>query len=105
MPAHQGGYPETPVADPHNVHSADLDPDCGAPWPVCPEDHGQGLTTRAGTATCPRCGRSWPADDVTPCPWLATTLIGDTTGVTALVCASHAAHPSAGDLTSGESPT
>jgi hypothetical protein len=30
---------------------------CGLPWPVCPDDLGQRLSSRAGTAWCPGCGR------------------------------------------------
>lgn len=80
------------------------DPDCGVPWPVCPDCRGQGLSTSAGVSTCPRCGREWPAGERNPCPDPATTLIGDTAGATALVCASHAEHPSADRLTRVEPP-
>jgi catechol 2,3-dioxygenase-like lactoylglutathione lyase family enzyme len=39
----------------------DQGPLCGLPWPVCPDDLGQRLGSRAGTAWCPGCGRRWPA--------------------------------------------
>ena len=39
---------------------------CGLPWPVCPVDLGQRLSSRAGTAWCPSCGRRWPLDAVEP---------------------------------------
>ena len=32
-------------------------PLCGLPWSVCPLDLGQRLSSRAGTAWCPSCGR------------------------------------------------
>lgn len=58
----------------------------------------------SGTATCPTCARSWPVGDVTPCPWPAAHVISDAAQVEALVCRSHANHPSPGDLTRLEPP-
>ena len=39
---------------------------CGLPGPLCPNDLGQRLSSRAGTAWCPGCGRRWPLDAVEP---------------------------------------
>jgi hypothetical protein len=72
---------------------------CGVSWPVCPDDLGEGLYWTAGEVYCKRCGRRWPAEDVDPCPWPATVVLAAAADVagetTRLVCASHAAHPSA----------
>ena len=67
---------------------------CGIVWPVCPDCLGEGMPIFARTAKCSGCGHSWPAPRVTPCPWPAEVILNDDDGVTMLVCASHAAHPS-----------
>jgi hypothetical protein len=72
----------------------DQRPLCGLPWPVCPEDLGQRLSSRAGTAWCPGCGRRWPLDEVEPCPWPGQVRLWDQEGSEQVVCRSHAAHPS-----------
>jgi hypothetical protein len=69
-------------------------PLCGLPWPVCPLDLGQRLSSRAGTARCPVCYRRWPLDEVVPCPWPARVRLWDQDGMERVVCRSHAAHPS-----------
>jgi hypothetical protein len=69
-------------------------PLCGLPWPVCPLDLGQRLSSRAGTARCPMCYRRWPLDEVAPCPWPARVRLWDQDGRERVVCRSHAAHPS-----------
>lgn len=76
---------------------------CGVPWPVCPDCLGVGLETSAGQSRCPRCRRVWPDDRVMPCPWPASVRLADAdTGEAVvgmgIVCASHAAHPSAAGL-------
>ncbi len=70
---------------------------CGVNWPVCPQCLGEGLEVSQGTATCAKCLRVRCAHLVTPCPWTATVALGGGDDAR-LVCASHAAHPSAGDL-------
>jgi hypothetical protein len=69
-------------------------PLCGLPWPVCPLDLGQRLSSRAGTARCPVCYRRWPLDEVQPCPWPTQVRLWDQDGRERVVCRSHAAHPS-----------
>ena len=69
-------------------------PLCGLPWPVCPLDLGQRLSSRAGTARCSVCYRRWPLDEVMPCPWPAQVRLWDQDGMEWVVCRSHAAHPS-----------
>ena len=76
----------------------DEGPLCGLEWPVCPDDLGQRLSSRAGTAWCPVCGRRWPLDEVQPCPWPAQVRLWDQEGRERVVCRSHAAHPSAARL-------
>ena len=73
-------------------------PLCGLEWPVCPDDLGQCLSSRADTAWCPVCGRRWPLDEVEPCPWTAQVRLWDQEGMERIVCRSHAAHPSAARL-------
>jgi hypothetical protein len=73
-------------------------PLCGLPWPVCPLDLGQRLSSRAGTARCPVCYRRWPLDEVVPCPWPAQVRLWDQDGMERVVCRSHAAHPSMAGL-------
>jgi hypothetical protein len=73
-------------------------PLCGLPWPVCPDDLGQRLSSRASTAWCPSCGRRWPLDEVEPCPWPGQVRLWDPEGSERVVCRSHAAHPSAARL-------
>lgn len=69
---------------------------CGVEWPVCPDCPGARVGESAGRARCERCGSSWPVEARTPCPDPATVGLVDSDGVTTgLVCASHAAHPSA----------
>jgi len=58
----------------------DQRPLCGLPWPVCPDDPGQRLSSRAGTAWCPGCGRRWPLDEVEPCPWPGQVRLWDPEG-------------------------
>jgi hypothetical protein len=76
----------------------DQRPLCGLPRPVCPEDLGQRLSSRAGTAWCPGCSRRWPQDAVEPCPWPGQVRLWDQEGREWVVCRSHAAHPSAARL-------
>jgi hypothetical protein len=68
-------------------------PLCGLPWPVCPLDLDQRLSSRAGTARCPVCYRRWPLDEVVPCPAGAGAAVGPGRHER-VVCRSHAAHPS-----------
>lgn len=77
---------------------------CGVPWAVCWHCQGEGLTSSAGISWCALCGREWRTGLVEPCPWRAEVILGaapdlleDHAG-TRLVCASHAAHPSAARL-------
>jgi len=56
------------------------------------------LSSGAGTAWCPLCGRRWPLDEVEPCPWPAQVRLWDQEGKEQVVCRSHAAHPSAARL-------
>jgi hypothetical protein len=72
----------------------DQRPLCGLPWPVCPDDPGQRLSSRAGTAWCPGGGRRWPLDEVEPCPWPGQVRLWDPEGSERVVSRSHAAHPS-----------
>jgi hypothetical protein len=58
----------------------DQRPLCGLPWPVCSDDLGQRLSSRAGTAWCPGCGRRWPLDEVEPCPWPGQVRLWDQRG-------------------------
>lgn len=88
----------------HEYPTTFHDPECGVPWPVCPYCRGAGLSTSAGVSMCPRYAREWLAAERNPCPDPATTLIGDTAGVSGLVCASHAEHPSADQLTPVQPP-
>jgi hypothetical protein len=76
----------------------DQRPLCGLAWPVCPDDLGQRLSSRAGRAWCPGCGRRWPLDEVEPCPWPGQVRLWDQQGSERVVCRSHAAHPSAARL-------
>jgi hypothetical protein len=71
---------------------------CGVPWPVCSDCLGQGLSSSAGMATCPRCFRSWPVAEVVPCRWPQSAVLVDADGNQRLICRSHAAHPSAAGL-------
>lgn len=71
---------------------------CRVPWPVCPDCLGSGLSMTGGRATCPHCYRSWAQAEVVPCPWPVAAELADGTGKRLTVCASHAAHPSGGDL-------
>jgi hypothetical protein len=72
----------------------DQGPLCGLPWPVCPDDLGQRLSSRAGTAWCPGCSRRWPLAEVEPRPWPGQVRLWDQQGRERVVCRSHAAHPS-----------
>jgi hypothetical protein len=76
----------------------DQGPLCGLSWPVCPDDLGQRLSSKAGTAWCPGCGRRWPLDEAEPCPWPGQVRLWDQQGGERVVCRSHAAHPSAARL-------
>jgi len=64
---------------------------------------GQGLSITAGMATCAKCFRAWPVAKIVPCPWPRAVMLVDADGGKRAVCASHAAHPSAGDLKSSRS--
>jgi hypothetical protein len=64
---------------------------CGVPWPVCPHCPGVGLTSSGGDAWCPRCGRSWRAVEVEPCPWPIGATVTDQHGAQVRWCALHAA--------------
>jgi hypothetical protein len=71
---------------------------CGLPWPVCPVDLGQRLSSRAGAAWYSGCGRRWPLDEVEPCPWPGQVRLWDQQGSERVVRRSPAAHPSAARL-------
>jgi hypothetical protein len=73
----------------------DQRPLCGLSLAVCPDDLGQRLSARAGTAWCPGCGRRWPQEEVEPCPWPGQVRLWDPEGRQRVVCRSHATHPSA----------
>lgn len=72
---------------------------CGMPWGICP-DCAMGLSEGAGyvhghpdvalLAWCPRCARSWPAPERTPCPEVAEVKVRDREGGEAVMCAAHA---------------
>lgn len=89
-PRSVGAEPRGRVVD--DAPTTFADPDRGVPWPAC-------RGRRVGVPT-----RRRGADAVDPCPWPATHVLGDTAGATALVCASHAAHPSVDRLTRVEPP-
>ena len=44
----------------------DQGPLCGLPWPVCPDDLGQCLSSSGGTAWCLDYGRRWLLNGVQP---------------------------------------
>lgn len=73
---------------------------CGVPWPVCPSCPGARVGESAGRVRCERCGTSWPTGERVPCPDPGTVALADAGGggKVGLVCASHAAHPSAAQL-------
>jgi hypothetical protein len=71
---------------------------CGVAWPVCPTCLGEGLLVSGGRARCPVCGGTWAEAERAPCPDPGTVALADTAGAKGLVCASHAAHPSAAAL-------
>lgn len=73
---------------------------CGVPWPVCPSCPGARVWEGGGLVRCERCGREWPTSERVPCPDPATVGLTDAGGggTVRLVCPSHAAHPSAGEL-------
>lgn len=71
---------------------------CGVTWPVCPACPGAVVVETAGRVRCERCGSSWPSAERVPCPDPGTVVLADGAGAKGLVCASHAAHPSAAAL-------
>lgn len=71
---------------------------CGIGWPVCPNCLGHGLPWSASRAWCRWCGGTWHINELVPCPGAATVILAGPDD-TAMVCPSHAAHPSADLLT------
>jgi len=71
------------------------------PWAVCPHCVGEGLRSSVGRRwRCPRCGGEWDEAERVPCPEPGTVALTNEGGggIVRLVCASHAAHPSAARL-------
>lgn len=65
---------------------------CGADWGVCP-DHGNTLTSSAGTTWCRAegCGRTWDYDRVNhACEEPAAYVLRDASGGVGYLCAGHA---------------
>ena len=67
---------------------------CGVPWPVCPICLGTGMLVTGRLATCSRCGDTVPWHENYRCKEPVSTLLTDSSGAIAPVCASHAAHAS-----------